>query len=43
VSVTADEPIEARHQGRFEFIDDIKGGVIPKEYIPSVEKGCAKP
>jgi elongation factor G len=23
----------------FEFIDEIKGGVIPKEYIPSVEKG----
>jgi elongation factor G len=23
----------------FEFINEIKGGVIPKEYIPSVEKG----
>lgn len=23
----------------FEFIDDIKGGVIPKEYIPAVEAG----
>ncbi|AAC06402.1 elongation factor G [Aquifex aeolicus] len=23
----------------FEFIDDIHGGVIPKEFIPSVEKG----
>lgn len=23
----------------FEFIDDTKGGVIPKEYIPAVEKG----
>ncbi len=23
----------------FEFVDAIKGGVIPKEYIPSVEKG----
>lgn len=23
----------------FEFIDEIKGGTIPKEYIPSVEKG----
>ena len=23
----------------FEFIDKIKGGVIPKEYIPAVEKG----
>ncbi|MCR4941974.1 MAG: elongation factor G [Campylobacter sp.] len=24
----------------FEFINDIKGGVVPKEYIPAVEKGC---
>lgn len=24
----------------FVFIDDIKGGKIPKEYIPAVEKGC---
>ena len=27
-----------RGQG-FEFIDEIKGGVIPKEYIPAVKKG----
>lgn len=27
-----------RGQG-FEFIDDIKGGVIPREFIPAVEKG----
>lgn len=26
----------------FEFIDVTKGGVIPKEYIPSVEKGLRK-
>jgi len=26
----------------FEFIDEIKGGIIPKEYIPSVEKGVAE-
>lgn len=25
--------------GEFEFINEIKGGVIPREYIPSVEKG----
>lgn len=31
------EPLE-RNQG-FEFIDAIKGGVIPREYIPAVEKG----
>ncbi len=31
------EPLE-RGKG-FEFVDQIKGGVIPKEYIPSVEKG----
>jgi len=24
----------------FVFVDDIKGGKIPKEYIPAVEKGC---
>src|SRR5690606_8076655 len=26
----------------FEFVDDIKGGVIPKEYIPAVEAGVAE-
>jgi elongation factor G len=31
------EPKE-RAQG-FEFIDEIKGGIIPKEFIPAVEKG----
>ena len=25
--------------GGYEFIDEVKGGVIPKEYIPAVEKG----
>ena len=24
----------------FEFVNEIKGGVIPNEFIPSVEKGC---
>ena len=24
----------------FEFVDEIVGGIIPKEYIPSIEKGC---
>jgi elongation factor G len=32
--------IEPNEKGKgFEFIDDIRGGVIPKEYIPAVEKG----
>lgn len=31
--------IEPFHQGDFEFADEIKGGVIPNEYIPSCEKG----
>jgi elongation factor G len=31
------EPLE-RGQG-FEFVDKIKGGIIPQEFIPSVEKG----
>lgn len=25
--------------GGFEFVDDIKGGVIPREFIPAIEKG----
>lgn len=32
------EPVEAG--SGFVFINDIKGGVVPKEYIPAVEKGC---
>jgi len=32
--------IEPQEQGAgYEFIDEIKGGVIPKEYIPAVDKG----
>ncbi len=32
--------IEPNEKGKgFEFIDAIKGGVIPREYIPAVEKG----
>jgi len=26
--------------GGFEFVDEIIGGVVPKEYIPAIEKGC---
>jgi elongation factor G len=32
------EPLE---EGKgFEFVNDITAGVIPKEYIPAIEKGC---
>ena len=32
--------VEPREQGEgFEFIDAIKGGIIPKEYIPAARKG----
>jgi elongation factor G len=32
------EPMEAG--SGFEFVNEIKGGSIPREYIPAVEKGC---
>ncbi len=31
--------IEPLEKGEFEFINEIRGGAIPQEYIPSVEKG----
>ncbi|MGI4812057.1 MAG: elongation factor G, partial [Janthinobacterium lividum] len=32
--------VEPQEQGKgFEFVDAIKGGVVPREYIPAVEKG----
>ncbi|MFA5126679.1 MAG: elongation factor G [Patescibacteria group bacterium] len=31
------EPME-RGKG-FEFVDEIKGGIVPKEYVPAIEKG----
>ncbi len=35
--------MEPSEQGQgFEFIDAIKGGVVPKDYIPAVQKGLAE-
>ena len=35
------EPLtgEAGDSGGFEFVDEITGGVVPKEYIPAVQRG----
>ncbi|OYT10622.1 MAG: elongation factor G [Bacteroidetes bacterium 4572_112] len=33
------EPMEATGDSTYEFINKIVGGVIPKEYIPAVDKG----
>jgi elongation factor G len=31
--------IEPMQEGRYEFVDEIKGGRIPREYVPSCDKG----
>jgi elongation factor G len=32
--------VQPRERGQgFEFVDDVKGGIIPREYIPAIEKG----
>ena len=33
------EPADPSFEGELEFIDEVKGGNIPREYIPSVQKG----
>ncbi len=42
MDLTVDEtdlPKNTKRSNGFEFINNIKGGVIPQEYIPAVEKG----
>ncbi|WP_321312119.1 elongation factor G [Halarcobacter sp.] len=34
------EPLESGSEDNFIFNNEIKGGVVPKEYIPAVQKGC---
>ncbi|MDD4777165.1 MAG: elongation factor G, partial [Fermentimonas sp.] len=33
------EPADADFEGNLQFVDQVKGGNIPKEYIPSIQKG----
>ncbi len=33
------EPKDKEFEGELQFIDEVKGGNIPREYIPSVQKG----
>jgi elongation factor G len=32
-------PADADFEGELQFVDEVKGGNIPKEYIPSIQKG----
>jgi elongation factor G len=34
-----DLPKNTKRSGNFEFVNSIKGGLIPQEYIPAIEKG----
>jgi len=36
------EPKDADFEGHLQFVDEVKGGNIPKEFIPSVQKGFEK-
>ncbi len=33
------EPVDEDFQGSLQFVDEVKGGNIPKEFIPSIQKG----
>ena len=35
-------PADAEFEGELQFVDEVKGGNIPKEYIPSIQKGFAR-
>ncbi|PSK95337.1 elongation factor G [Taibaiella chishuiensis] len=35
----ADEEFLAQDKGRFQFVNDIFGGSIPKEFVPAIQKG----
>jgi elongation factor G len=32
-------PVDADFEGSLQFVDEVKGGNIPKEYIPAIQKG----
>ena len=36
------EPADAGFEGELQFVDEVKGGNIPKEFIPSIQKGFLK-
>ncbi len=36
------EPADEDFEGTLQFIDEVKGGNVPKEFIPSVQKGFEK-
>ena len=36
------EPADEGFEGTLQFIDEVKGGNVPKEFIPSVQKGFEK-
>ena len=33
------EPVDEGYEGNLQFVDEVKGGNIPKEFIPSIQKG----
>ncbi|MDR1116530.1 MAG: elongation factor G [Tannerella sp.] len=35
-------PADPEFEGHLQFVDEVKGGNVPKEYIPSVQNGFAK-